>query len=232
MSDNKRKVSWRTARGRSSRDDILDVAGQIMSSQGYEGTSIAALSQATGLNVSSIYWHFGSKAGLLAALMERGAQRFFDHHEEVLAKAPRHRSALARLRWVLARTGETVALHREFLRILITLVVTERDSESHAVVQRVRALGRESVRRQIELAFLTDGEAMTPAEARRASEQWASFALALVDGTVLAREADPETSFDWLFAQLADAIALLGATSGAKSTPVASARSVSGQARR
>ena len=214
MSDKQRKVSWRTARGQSSRDDILDVAGQIMSKQGYDGTSIAALSQATGLNVSSIYWHFGSKAGLLAALMERGAQRFFDHHEAVLAKAPRHRSAQARLRWVLARTGETVALHREFLRILITLVVTQGDRETKAVVQRVRALGRDSVRRQIELAFLTEGEAMTPAQALRVSEQWASFALAVVDGAVLAREADPSLSFDILFKQLADAIALLGEAVG------------------
>lgn len=211
MSDTKRKVSWRTARGQSSRDDILDVAGQIMSSQGYEGTGIAALCKATGLNVSSIYWHFGSKAGLLAALMERGAQRFLDHLEEVLSAAPRHRSPQTRLRWVLARTCETFDQHREFLRLLIVLLVTEGDSDSNAVVQRVRALGRESVRRQIELAFLTETAAMSAAQAARTSEQWADYAIALVEGAFLAHEANPAVSFERLLQQLADAIAVLGA---------------------
>ena len=187
MSNKLRKINWRTARGTSSRDDILDVAGQIMSSHGYEGTSIAVLSKATGLNVSSIYWHFGSKAGLLAALMERGAQRLLGDLESVLVAAPGH---------------------REFLRMLIVLLVTHGDSVSHAVVQRVRAQGRDSVRRQIEIAF---SAGQTAAQAAHVAEQLADYAIALIEGAFLAKEANPSLPFENLMLQLADALALLGA---------------------
>lgn len=208
MSNKLRKINWRTARGTSSRDDILDVAGQIMSSHGYEGTSIAVLSKATGLNVSSIYWHFGSKAGLLAALMERGAQRFLGDLESVLVAAPGHQTPQARLRWVMGRFCETFAVHREFLRLLIVLLVTHGDSVSHAVVQRVRAQGRDSVRRQIEIAF---SAGQTAAQAAHVAEQLADYAIALIEGAFLAKEANPSLPFENLMLQLADALALLGA---------------------
>jgi AcrR family transcriptional regulator len=208
MSNKLRKINWRTARGTSSRDDILDVAGQIMSSHGYEGTSIAVLSKATGLNVSSIYWHFGSKAGLLAALMERGAQRFLGDLESVLVAAPGHQAPQARLRWVMGRFCETFAVHREFLRLLIVLLVTQGDSVSRAVVQRVRAQGRDSVRRQIEIAFSTG---QTAVQAARIAEQLADYAIALIEGAFLAKEANPSLPFEDLMLQLADALALLGA---------------------
>lgn len=81
---------------------LCDAAGQIMSTHGDEATTIAALSQAIGLNVSSICRHFGSKARLLAAPMERGAQGFLSSLEAVLRAAPKRRTPQARLRWVMA----------------------------------------------------------------------------------------------------------------------------------
>ena len=39
--------------------------------RGYSGTSIAAVSKASGLPPSSIYWHFTDKDDLLAAVIER-----------------------------------------------------------------------------------------------------------------------------------------------------------------
>ncbi len=181
-----------------------------MSTQGYDGTSIAALCQATGLNVSSLYWHFGSKAGLLAALMERGAQRFLHSLEEVLSAAPKRQTPRARLRWVMARFCETFADNREFMRLLIALLVIQGDGESRAVLQRVRAQGRESVRRQIELAFSSGSDAVSAAQAARISEQLADYAIALVEGAFLAKEANPALPFETLMTQLADAMALLG----------------------
>ena len=48
-----------------------------MATSGYAATSISDIRRACGLPPSSIYWHFGSKEGVLAAVMERGAERFF-----------------------------------------------------------------------------------------------------------------------------------------------------------
>lgn len=210
MSNKLRKVNWQTSRGASSRDEILDMAGHIMSREGYDGTSIAALCDATGLNVSSIYWHFGSKAGVLAALMERGAQRFLSHLEADLANAPRHPSAQARLRWVMARFCEIFASHREFLRLMIVLLIKHDDDDALAVVRRVRAQGRESVRRQIEIAFRSAQEERRSRGAARIAEQLADYAIALIEGAFLAKEASPALSFETLMEQLADAIALMG----------------------
>jgi len=48
-----------------------------MATRGYAATSINDIRKACGLPPSSIYWHFGSKEGVLAAVMARGADRFF-----------------------------------------------------------------------------------------------------------------------------------------------------------
>ncbi|MDQ1544907.1 MAG: hypothetical protein QOK08_2545 [Actinomycetota bacterium] len=59
-------------------EDILDAAELLMARKGIDSTSIADICRASGLPVGSIYWHFSSKAGLIAAVMARGAERFFD----------------------------------------------------------------------------------------------------------------------------------------------------------
>ena len=67
----------RNAQGLRTRDEILDAASSIMSRHGYEGASISAIMKEAGLQKSSIYWQFDSKAAIAAAVMERGAERFF-----------------------------------------------------------------------------------------------------------------------------------------------------------
>ncbi len=57
--------------GELSRQRILDAAVRLMSARGYDGTSIAAIVGEAGLPASSIYWHFGSKEGVLLAAIER-----------------------------------------------------------------------------------------------------------------------------------------------------------------
>ena len=63
--------------GENSRELILDATERLMGTRGYAATSISDICKACGLPASSIYWHFGSKDGVLAAVMERGATRFF-----------------------------------------------------------------------------------------------------------------------------------------------------------
>jgi AcrR family transcriptional regulator len=46
-----------------------------MAEKGYAATPVSASCPAAGVPVSSRYWHFGSKDGLLATVMERGADR-------------------------------------------------------------------------------------------------------------------------------------------------------------
>src|SRR6478752_3830377 len=65
-------------RGTRSRERVLDAAEGLMAEQGYDAASVAALVERAGIPASSIYHYFGSKEGVLLAVMERGAERFFE----------------------------------------------------------------------------------------------------------------------------------------------------------
>lgn len=49
---------------------ILEATLEIAARNGYDGTTVAAVTEATGLPASSIYWHFGNKDDLLAATLD------------------------------------------------------------------------------------------------------------------------------------------------------------------
>jgi len=49
------------------------VALALAAERGYDGTTIALVSERSGLPASSIYWHFANKDALLEAAMEHGA---------------------------------------------------------------------------------------------------------------------------------------------------------------
>ena len=87
-----------------------------MATRGYAATSISDIRKACGLPPSSIYWHFGSKEGVLAAVMERGADRFF-------AAIPTGGTADEQL----AVTARLQAEHRDFLRLFYMLSLERSD---------------------------------------------------------------------------------------------------------
>src|SRR5699024_4522972 len=60
------------AKGRASRQKILEAAAAVAGERGYDGTTIALVSRESGLSASSIYWHFADKDALLAAVVESG----------------------------------------------------------------------------------------------------------------------------------------------------------------
>jgi TetR/AcrR family transcriptional repressor of nem operon len=53
------------------RDVVLDVCAELFRTTGYEGTSLDDIVRATGLHRGSIYSAFGSKRGLLLAVLLR-----------------------------------------------------------------------------------------------------------------------------------------------------------------
>ena len=55
----------------STRDRILDEAERLFAGHGFEGTSMRAITQAAGVNLAAINYHFGSKTGLLREAMRR-----------------------------------------------------------------------------------------------------------------------------------------------------------------
>lgn len=67
-------VRRRTAQAAATRADIVMATGRLMLERGYVGTSIAAIAVEAGVVVQTIYNSVGSKAELLAAVLDRVAE--------------------------------------------------------------------------------------------------------------------------------------------------------------
>jgi AcrR family transcriptional regulator len=94
-----------TARGAASRDRILEAAAEILTERGYAGTSISAVCDRADISPTSIYWHFGSKGGLLQQLLERMGRR---HVEGIQSAASEVRDPLERLDRLIASLSDLV----------------------------------------------------------------------------------------------------------------------------
>jgi AcrR family transcriptional regulator len=171
----------RQQQGESSRVLILDATEKLMATRGYAATSISDIRKACGLPPSSIYWHFGSKEGVLAAVMERGAQRFF-------AAIPAEADAEVQL----AALAKQQAQHPDFLRLFLLLSLERSDDPAVAeVVRRVRDTAIARFRDAIAPLLPTD---VPKRKAARVVAELAAIAVALSDGVFLAEHLEPETT--------------------------------------
>lgn len=57
-------------RGEQRRRLIIDAAIELFGRQGYRGTGVAAIAQEAGITASAVIHHFGSKEGLLRAVLD------------------------------------------------------------------------------------------------------------------------------------------------------------------
>lgn len=173
-----------------------------MSQRGYAGTSISAISAETGLPNSSIYWHFASKSAILAAVMERGAARFF---EDAIAIDAPGQTPRERLSASFQAASQSLDRHQEFLRLRILLLLTNDDEQVAEVVQRVFDQGRRRVHEVLHAAYREIGEA------DRIADELTDFTLAAFDGIFLTAQFDPSVDQRAAVDRLADAIVLLAA---------------------
>jgi len=58
------------------RQRLLDAAAGLFAAKGYRDTSVQSIAEAAGISRGSIFWHFGSKEGLLLAVVEASLARF------------------------------------------------------------------------------------------------------------------------------------------------------------
>jgi len=180
-----RPLTRKEQQGAESRRRILDAASSLMAERGFAGSSISEVSRRSGLPASSIYWHFESKEGLLGAVMEEGAERWFAELERggPLLRGTVGKSLLG------ARTARGLSQHPEFLRLMF-LVALERkhiDPTSLAAIRRVRELALERLREGVHR--LLESQGVT--RASRLAEDLARFALAVADGAFLQDHIDP-----------------------------------------
>ena len=186
-------------RGVKSREVVLDAAERVMAADGFEAATVARVVGEAGVPPSSVYHYFGSKEGILLAVMERGADRFFadlPDWDRRLGRPAQHLSA------VVSNGVRTLEAHPDFLRLLVGFAAqppVAGSDEVLEVVGRVRERARELLRAQIALAFGDDARGRT-------TDQLARFALAAFDGAFIAWQADRGVTLQRLLEPLAPSL--------------------------
>jgi len=170
--------------GEASRQHILDVAVRLMSERGFEGTAMSALCKETGLPASSIYWHFGSKDGVLEAVMERGGEQFFTSFPEHCGNDEAAAEKLRRFvrsigAWLLEepRNGQFLQLQLRFRLSRRAPSAEKFNAKADAGMQMSIAY----VQKWIALAYTSEGEEI----AQRLAAETAHFAVAMLDGVFM-----------------------------------------------
>jgi AcrR family transcriptional regulator len=184
--------------------DLLDAAERLMGERGYAATPVSVISREAGVAITSLYWHFGSKEGLLARVMERGANRWFDAlpRWDTIDGAPAERVA-AMLRGV----ADAMAQHPIFLRLFYMLALEAAEDEAaSAIVGRVR-------QRAFELFHAAISQTLDPDDqdvADEAARELARFAVAYSDGCFFAGQLEPGgTDLTAMYTDLGLALAAL-----------------------
>jgi AcrR family transcriptional regulator len=182
--------------GEQSRELILDATERLMATRGYAATSISDIRKACGLPPSSIYWHFGSKEGVLAAVMERGADRFF-------AAIPTSDDVEGQL----AALSQLQSQHPDFLRLFYMLSLERNnDPTVAAVIRRVRDTAIRRFREAITQLVPAD---VPRARSERVVTELTALAVALSDGVFFADHLEPDTDVERMYRRLSQALAAL-----------------------
>ena len=160
---------------------ILDAAQRVLSRDGFRALTFEAIAKEAGENPALIRYHFGSKAGLIAMLVDAVLYREAVELIETLAGKPpgaERRAALFRLH---RRMAEDLSGYHEFYELIPNIL---RDPELQPKLRDLmtwyRALDAWAL-----AAHSADAEA-------RDLQPLSLLTVAMLDGVALQVEADPE----------------------------------------
>lgn len=105
------------------RQRILDCAARVFAREGFEGASTRALAEAAGVNIATLAYHFGDKAGLYEATIERVYERLLAVELDLDALPP---APADRVRVLVGRLYAVARRHPDEIRILLRHVLDTR----------------------------------------------------------------------------------------------------------
>jgi AcrR family transcriptional regulator len=177
-------MTKRSAQGRATRDQLVEVATGLFAGQGYEDTSIEAVLAAAGVSRGALYHHFAGKDALFEAVVETVENRILAELAEATRDSPDAIATLnaAAMAWI-GLAGDPV-----IQRIILIDAPSVLGWERWRAMDEQHALG--AVRALLQAVS---------AEGRLAPELVGAFAhmiLAALDAIALdiARADDPETA--------------------------------------
>ena len=75
----------RVLRGDATKESILEAARESLRERGFSGTSTRAVAERAGVPLSLVHYHFGSKRGVLVAVLERENAKLLERQHEMFA---------------------------------------------------------------------------------------------------------------------------------------------------
>lgn len=136
---------------RESRMLLVEAATELFTEKGYQQTTFADIADRSGISRGSIPWHFGSKEGLLAAVL--------DHATEVLLEEPA--DAEATIAALVDRAKRAATLRTSLLFITLYVEAVKPDSPIHDRYAALHDRLRESVERWVERSAVRLPETIT-----------------------------------------------------------------------
>lgn len=126
----------RTEQGERSRERILDAAIELIAERGFSATSVGEVSRRAGVAKTALYWHFESKEGLLAAVIERVGETWI---EEIQKSAYLVGDPLQRVQRLSEGWRRIVVDEPQLLRLLmvVQLELGEHSAAVSGSLQRV-----------------------------------------------------------------------------------------------
>lgn len=162
--------------GRASRRRILDATAELAAERGVDGTTIAAVSDRSGLPKSSIYWHFDDKETLLEAVIDDSYRRWIERIKAATTPADHERLGEG-----FGRSIAVITDSPEFLRLGLLLTLDQREMPARCRFVDIRAEVQANLRRLFTASF--------PDLTESAVGSLAQLTMALTDGFFVANEA-------------------------------------------
>ena len=189
------------------RDEIIAAASALFARHGYRGTGLAEIAAQVGITQAGLLYHFGSKDGLLRAVIEHR-----DSNSETFAMALRGdpSTALRRLPDFARRNKAHVELAKLFTVLVAESLEEHAPSHAH-FVERYRAL------RAITADIIRTGQGAGYVRADVDPDAKATEIIATLDGLQIQWLLDPDrvdivTSVESYCATLADQLAVRAVT--------------------
>jgi len=180
-------------RNRDTRQRVLKAAAELFATRGYAATSISAIRKASGVLPSSMYWEFGNKAGIFAAVLEDSAERWLEQSTRSVVRAMRDRpgSNIDRLAAYFDYMAEALTEGPEFLRLMLMMALERRDADPRALetVRSHRARSVETVARLFAVSGLE-----RPGPDGVTARDVALLTIACFDGAFTAAQIDADAA--------------------------------------
>ncbi len=174
------------------REKILEAAAELFAQRGYAGTGVDRLAEKSGIAKTAIYYHFGNKEGLLAAVLDRAATVWIDNIERSAQQGESPEDALDR-----ALLGmRTMVEERPWilkLLLLLTLEVADSKPEVRKVMGEIFLRARQTIVAGLRQQVGVDLPGV---------EAIGNVLLGLLQSSVVGRELDPGLSLDEVFAEM------------------------------